>query len=75
MRSVESVPVADGREYRVQPAGRRPAATLRSRTLYDLARERDWPLRELRREVRTLETVFGELTRSQLAAAEQGVEG
>jgi ABC-2 type transport system ATP-binding protein len=29
--------------------------------IYDLARERDWPLRELRRDVRTLETVFNEL--------------
>ena len=29
--------------------------------LYDLARREDWPLRELRRDVRTLETVFNEL--------------
>jgi len=33
-------------------------------TIYDLARGRDWPVRELRRDVRTLESVF-----SQLAAA------
>jgi ABC-2 type transport system ATP-binding protein len=77
VRSVESVPVADGREYRVQPtaaAGGKPAVDLRP-LLYNLARERDWPLRELRREVRTLETVFGELTRSQsgMAAGGQGV--
>ena len=29
--------------------------------IYDLARQQDWPLRELRRDVRTLETVFNEL--------------
>ncbi len=29
--------------------------------IYDLARGRDWPVRELRRDVRTLETVFNQL--------------
>ncbi|HJO33599.1 MAG: ATP-binding cassette domain-containing protein [Anaerolineales bacterium] len=29
--------------------------------VFDLARRQDWPLRELRRDVRTLETVFNEL--------------
>lgn len=29
--------------------------------IYELAREHDWPLRELRRDVRTLESVFNEL--------------
>lgn len=29
--------------------------------LYDLARQQNWPLRELRRDVQTLETVFNEL--------------
>tara|TARA_B100000029_G_scaffold286583_1_gene280341 strand:- start:10098 stop:11018 length:921 start_codon:yes stop_codon:yes gene_type:complete len=29
--------------------------------IYDLARKQQWPLRELRRDVRTLETVFNEL--------------
>jgi len=29
--------------------------------IYDLARRQNWPLRELRRDVRTLETVFNEL--------------
>ena len=87
VRSVESTPVDGGRAYRVQstpteavgtPAGAvggNGSTDLRP-ILYDLARERGWPLRELRREVRTLETVFGELTRSQLEAPEeQGVEG
>lgn len=30
-------------------------------TIYDLARRQEWPLRELQRDVRTLETVFNEL--------------
>jgi hypothetical protein len=29
--------------------------------IYDLARKENWPLRELRRDVRTLETVFNQL--------------
>ena len=29
--------------------------------IYDLARREDWPVRELRRDVRTLETVFNQL--------------
>jgi ABC-2 type transport system ATP-binding protein len=29
--------------------------------IYELARQREWPVRELRRDVRTLETVFNEL--------------
>jgi hypothetical protein len=29
--------------------------------IYNLAQEEGWPLRELRRDVRTLETVFNEL--------------
>jgi ABC-2 type transport system ATP-binding protein len=78
VRSVESVPVADGREYRVRGdsslVGERPLGDLRP-LLYDLARERDWPLRELRREVRTLETVFGELTRSGLETVAEGQGG
>ncbi len=49
--------VADGREYRIRGSD---GADLRP-AVYKLARERDWPLQELRRDVRTLETVFGEL--------------
>jgi ABC-2 type transport system ATP-binding protein len=30
-------------------------------TIYNLARKSDWPVRELRRDVRTLESVFGQL--------------
>ena len=52
---VEWVP--DGQAYRIQGGdGRdlRPA-------VYELARDEGWALRELRRDVRTLETVFNEL--------------
>ena len=35
-----------------------------TRAIYQLARERDWPLRELRRDTRTLEVVFNELATS-----------
>jgi hypothetical protein len=75
------VPVAGGREYRVLPAeavgAESPDSDLDLRpVLYGLVRERGWPLCELRREVRTLETVFAELTQSQLEVVqERGVEG
>jgi ABC-2 type transport system ATP-binding protein len=80
VQAVESTVVAGGREYRVQAAPtQEPTGTVGGDLrplLYELARERNWPLRELRREVRTLETVFAELTQSQLKAVEkQGVEG
>jgi gliding motility-associated transport system ATP-binding protein len=63
VRAVEPVPTADGVAYRVQAAngGSRKPADLRP-AVYDLARDRGWPLRELRRDVRTLEAVFNELT-------------
>ncbi len=35
--------------------------------VYDLARQHDWPVRELRRDVRTLETVFNELAMAEVA--------
>lgn len=35
--------------------------------IYTLAREHNWPLRELRRDVRTLETVFNELAMAEVA--------
>jgi ABC-2 type transport system ATP-binding protein len=70
VRTVESASVADGREFRVRGDGR-PGGDLRA-LLYDLAREHEWPLRELRREVRTLETVFSELTQGQLETVAEG---
>ena len=53
---VDSRRTDDGDEYRVSGGDEdlRPA-------LYDLARSNGWPLRELRREARTLETVFNDL--------------
>jgi ABC-2 type transport system ATP-binding protein len=45
--------------YRV--TGRAKAAGDLGPAIYNLARENDWPVRELRRDVRTLETVFNEL--------------
>jgi len=35
--------------------------------LYRLAREKSWPLREVRRDIRTLETVFNELAAAEVA--------
>ncbi len=65
VRAVEGVSTPDGVAYRVRaadgsaelttgPVDLRPA-------IYDLARERGWSLKELRRDVRTLEAVFNEL--------------
>lgn len=53
-RSLDGFPA-----YRV--AGRAEAAPDLSLALYNLARQRDWPVRELRRDARTLETVFNDL--------------
>jgi ABC-2 type transport system ATP-binding protein len=57
VRSVEATRMPDGYTYRLQPADSqdlRPA-------VYALARDRGWPVKELRRDMRTLETVFNEL--------------
>lgn len=53
MRSVDGFPA-----YRV--LGKRRGKDL-CPAIYELARQHNWPLRELRRDVRTLETVFNEL--------------
>jgi len=60
VQGVEQMHTLDGfPAYRVigQPA----SGTDLCPAVYDLAREENWPLRELRRDVRTLETVFNEL--------------
>jgi ABC-2 type transport system ATP-binding protein len=57
VRAVEAARTADGQEYRVRGG---EGADLRS-AIYELARQKNWPLRELRRDAKTLETVFGEL--------------
>ena len=57
VKSIEVTNTPDGRQYRIRGADSgdlRPA-------IYQMAREKNWPLRELRRDVRTLETVFNEL--------------
>jgi len=62
VRAVEATTSADGFTYRVQAsdsAGQKPV-DLRP-VIYDLARDKGWPLKELRRDVRTLEAVFNEL--------------
>ena len=57
VRSVEESLTTDGPEYRIRGGdGEDPRSAV-----YDLARERNWRLRELRRDVRTLESVFNEL--------------
>lgn len=62
VRDVQSERSADGfPAYRVIADQDNGAADL-APAIYDLARSQDWPLRELRRDVRTLETVFNELT-------------
>jgi len=66
VQNVEAYPTPDGQEYRVRGTDGvdlRPA-------IYELAHQKNWPLRELRRDVRTLESVFNELTTA--ASASQG---
>jgi ABC-2 type transport system ATP-binding protein len=69
VHAVERTQTPDGYSaYRV--LGRGAAGADLCPVIYDLAREQDWPLRELRRDVRTLETVFNELATAQSAEAE-----
>jgi ABC-2 type transport system ATP-binding protein len=62
VRTVERVPTSDGQGYRVRGGN---GMDLRPE-IYRLAREKDWPLRELRRDARTLETVFNELATAEI---------
>ncbi len=60
VKAVEPGESAEGRAYRVlgrEHADLRPA-------IYALAKEKDWPLRELGRDLRTLERVFNDLVAS-----------
>ncbi len=57
VEDVDERQVADGQQYWIKCS---PGVDLRA-AIYDLAREKEWPLRELRRNVRTLETVFNDL--------------
>jgi ABC-2 type transport system ATP-binding protein len=68
VRSVESFTSHDGfPAYRVLGA---PQADL-TPAVYALARDNNWPVRELRRDVRTLETVFNQLATSEEDEAEE----
>jgi ABC-2 type transport system ATP-binding protein len=65
---VEDVEVAaadGGYEYRIHGEGE---GDLRS-AVYDCARQQNWPLLELRREVRTLEMIFNDLTTAEAVEA------
>jgi ABC-2 type transport system ATP-binding protein len=69
VKAVEATPSAEGRQYRLRG---NQGVDLR-KGVYELARQREWPLRELRREVRTLEAVFSELaTTADQARSSQG---
>jgi ABC-2 type transport system ATP-binding protein len=57
VQAVDATATAEGTTYRVRGPGRRDLRP----AVYDLARERAWPLQELRRDVRTLEAVFNEM--------------
>jgi len=60
VRGVEAMRSADGfPAYRV--LGKRRGGKDLCPAIYELARQHNWPLRELRRDVRTLEAVFNEL--------------
>jgi len=60
VRGVEATRTADGfHAYRV--LGQSGTEKDLCPSIYDMARRRDWSLRELRRDVRTLETVFNDL--------------
>jgi ABC-2 type transport system ATP-binding protein len=63
VQRVEPFLTPEGQGYRVRGSN---GAELRS-AIYELARTKDWPLRELRRDVRTLETVFNELAGAERA--------
>lgn len=71
VRAVETTATADGFAYRVRAsdsAGRK-SIDLRP-AIYDLARDKGWPLKELRRDIRTLEAVFNELATTAAGGAE-----
>ena len=70
VQSVELLTTQDGDGYRVKGAN---GADLRPH-IFDLARAQDWALRELRRDVRTLETVFNELVTTETSGTQQTPE-
>jgi ABC-2 type transport system ATP-binding protein len=65
VKSVESIHTPDGSGYRIRGHN---GADLRP-VVYELVREKGWPLRELRRDVQTLETVFNDLATADSGAS------
>ncbi len=61
IETVEHLRTPDGDEYRVLGAGQQDIR----RDIFTMARTSDWPVRELRRDVKTLEMVFNDLVASQ----------
>jgi ABC-2 type transport system ATP-binding protein len=68
VQAVQATSERGGQKYRLRGAG---GADLRP-AIYGLVRAEDWPLRELYRDVRTLEVVFNELA---TAGSDTGVSG
>jgi len=69
VQSVDGAEVDGGYEYQVHAQSQGEGAVDLRPLIYQVARDQDWPVCELRREVRTLETVFSELTQGELDAA------
>ena len=67
VRDVESMLSHDGfPAYRIMGTAKADLTP----AVYALARDNNWPLRELRRDVRTLETVFNQLATTEAATEE-----
>jgi ABC-2 type transport system ATP-binding protein len=79
VRSVERFRSPDGPAYRVQASARSAGVGARVSDLrpavYGLARDKGWPLKELRRDVRTLEVVFNELATAAGTVRKQSPRG
>jgi ABC-2 type transport system ATP-binding protein len=69
--TVQSTVRGDERTYRVRAANRKDLRP----GIYALASKEGWPLRELRRDVRTLETVFNELATAESSGVAEEGEG
>jgi ABC-2 type transport system ATP-binding protein len=58
VKSVKVAPIDEGREYRITGTEQRDLSSM----VYNMARDKGWALRELRRDVPTLEMVFNQIT-------------
>ena len=70
VESVDSKQIDDGFEYRIVNSDLTDIRT----TIFDLARDQGWPVKELRRESLTLESVFNDLVGSNTAVTIQDDE-